>query len=357
LFCDGSAEEIVGTLVEECAAVGVRIFVGARVAEVRRVSGDGFVVRGRGKAFTTEFAEGTEAGADGKAHPVGTADGVRPGVREKDLTQRVQMADAEGAEEWEIAALAVVVATGGLSIPKMGATAFGYEVARSFGHSIVETRPGLVPLTFARGDARAFGELAGVSAMVEASCGGVSFREKMLFTHRGLSGPAILQASSYWGAGEAVRIDLAPELEWTAVFRDGKSGRDGGGGISAGKRRDLAAARTALRRILPQRLADRWIDRGVEIGKVGGDWTNAGLGAMEEQLHRWEVRPAGTEGYEKAEVTVGGVNTEELSSKTMESRLVPGLYFVGEVVDVTGWLGGFNFQWAWASGAAAGRAV
>jgi predicted Rossmann fold flavoprotein len=214
----------------------------------------------------------------------------------------------------------------------------------------VDTRPGLVPLTFGRGEARAFEDLAGVSAMVEVSSAdgtakgrgagqaAPKFREKMLFTHRGLSGPAILQVSSYWGTGESVRVDLAPGLEWTADLRDG------------GGRRDVAAARTALRRILPTRLADAWIDWGVKSGKVGGNWTNAGLAAAESEVHAWEVRPAGTEGYEKAEVTVGGVNTEEFSSKTMESRLAPGLYFVGEVVDVTGWLGGFNFQWAWASG-------
>jgi len=317
LFCDWSAEEIVDMLLEECRAAQVRIVVGIRVTNVRSESGGGFVVSGRGE-------------------------------RGKDLTQRVQRLDAEGAEEWEIAARSLVVATGGLSIPKMGASSFGYEVARLFGHSIVETRPGLVPLTFGRGEARAFGELAGVSTMVEASCGRVSFREKMLITHRGLSGPAILQVSSYWrnGGGQPVWIDLAPGVKWTAVFRDGARGPEGG------KRRDLTAARTALRKILPTRLADAWLSR-----YEPKDWTNAGLKVAEEELHRWEVRPAGTEGYEKAEVTVGGVNTEELSSKTMESRLVPGLYFIGEVVDVTGWLGGFNFQWAWASGAAAGRAL
>jgi predicted Rossmann fold flavoprotein len=292
LFCDRSAEDIVAMLVEECAAAGVRILVGAGVTEMRR-EGGGFVVR---------------------------------------------------TEDGEFAARALVVATGGLSIPKMGATAFGYEAARQFGHAIVETRPGLVPLTFARGDARAFCDLAGVSAMVEASCGGQSFREKMLLTHRGLSGPAILQVSSYWGPGEAVRIDLAPEVEWTAEMRNGAG------------RRDAAAARTALRKILPQRLADRWIETAIERSKPA-DWTNAGLAAAEAELHGWQVRPGATEGYVKAEVTVGGVDTAELSSKTMESQLVPGLYFVGEVVDVTGWLGGFNFQWAWASGAAAGRAV
>ena len=323
LFCDGSAEEIVDMLLEECRAAGVRIFVGARVTDVRRAAGNGFVVSGRG-------------------------------LRGRDLTQRVQGSGGEGAEEWEVTARSLVVATGGLSIPKMGATPFGYELARRFGHSIVETRPGLVPLTFGGAESRAFGQLTGVSAMVEASCGGVSFREKLLITHRGLSGPAILQVSSYWGngAGEPVWIDLAPGVEWTAVFRDDARVRERGGPTSVGKRRDLAAARTALRRILPARLADAWLAR-----HEPKDWTNAGLATAEKELHRWEVRPAGTEGYEKAEVTVGGVNTEELSSRTMESRLVPGLYFIGEVVDVTGWLGGFNFQWAWASGAAAGQAV
>jgi predicted Rossmann fold flavoprotein len=295
LFCDRSAADIVGMLLAECAKAGVQIFVNARVAEVRLDGG--FVVRAT---------------------------------------------NAERGGEDEFAAPVLVVATGGLSIPKMGATAFGYEVAKQFGHAIVACRPGLVPLMFGRGDARAYCDLAGVSAVVTASCGAQRFREKMLITHRGLSGPAILQISSYWGwkTKEPVTVDLAPDCDWTAPLRDGS------------RRRDLAAARTALRKVLPQRLADRWMEK-----HAPEDWTNRGLELMEEELHHWEVRPSGTEGYEKAEVTAGGVDTDELSSKTMESKKVRGLFFIGEVVDVTGWLGGFNFQWAWASGAAAGREV
>jgi predicted Rossmann fold flavoprotein len=295
LFCDRSATDILGMLLEECATAGVRIFLNTNVHEIRH---DGeFAVR-----------------ATLTGHP----------------------------GELEFAASALVVATGGLSIPKMGATGFGYDVARQFGHPIVPCRPGLVPLTFNRSDARAFCDLAGVSALVKASCGGASFPEKMLITHRGLSGPAILQVSSYWEwkNNATVTIDLAPGQHWTAPLRNGAG------------RRDLVAARGALRKALPQRLADRWIE-----SHEPEDWTNHSLERMEEGVHRWEIRPVGTEGYEKAEVTAGGVDTAELSSKTMESKKVPGLFFIGEVVDVTGWLGGFNFQWAWASGAAAGRAV
>jgi predicted Rossmann fold flavoprotein len=293
LFCDRSATDILGMLLEECAAVGVRIFLNTRVGEIAHNSG--FVVRATHAGQEAEFAGGT-----------------------------------------------LVVATGGLSIPKMGATSFGYQVAQQFGHSIVPCRPGLVPLVFNRDDARRYCDLAGVSTVVTASCGGASFREKMLFTHRGLSGPAILQASSYWNwnGSAAVTVDLAPSQDWTAPLRNGAGRRDG------------VAARGALRKILPQRLADRWVDRHPQE-----DWTNRSLELMEKSVHGWEIRPVGTEGYEKAEVTAGGVNTAELSSKTMESKKVPGLFFIGEVVDVTGWLGGFNFQWAWASGAAAGRAL
>jgi predicted Rossmann fold flavoprotein len=178
--------------------------------------------------------------------------------------------------------------------------------------------------------------------MVSAACGEANFREKMLITHRGLSGPAILQISSYWKwQGDApLTIDLAPDQDWTAALRKENA------------RRDLAAARGALRKVLPHRFADRWIER-----HEPKNWTNGSLESMEAEVHRWEIRPSGTEGYEKAEVTAGGVSTADLSSKTMESRKIPGLFFIGEVVDVSGWLGGFNFQWAWASGAAAGRAI
>jgi predicted Rossmann fold flavoprotein len=295
LFCDRSAADIVEMLLEECAAAQVRIFLNTDVCEIAH---DGaFLLRARRAARdeTLEFAAGS-----------------------------------------------LVVATGGLSIPKMGASGFGYEVARQFGHSIVDCRPGLVPLVLGRADATAYCDLAGVSAVVTAECGGTRFREKMLITHRGLSGPAILQASSYWKwkGASAVTIDLSPDHEWTSALRNG------------GGRRDSAAARTALRRVLPQRLADRWIDR-----HEPKDWTNKSLESIEDNVHRWEIRPVDTEGYEKAEVTAGGVNTSELSSKTMESKKMAGLHFIGEVVDVTGWLGGFNFQWAWASGVAAGRAL
>jgi predicted Rossmann fold flavoprotein len=232
------------------------------------------------------------------------------------------------------------VATGGLSVPKIGATSFGYELARSFGLAIQETRPGLVPLTFNLADQEHFCDLAGVSAAVVVSTGKQAFREQMLITHRGLSGPAILQISSYWRKPEAITIDLAPGKDVTAALRE------------AGVPRDLAAARKAFRAVLPQRLADRWLDL-----HAPARWTNQGLADLQRRVHNWEIVPEGTEGYEKAEVTVGGVSTDELSAKTMESRKVPGLFFIGEVVDVTGHLGGHNFQWAWASGFCAGQAV
>jgi predicted Rossmann fold flavoprotein len=281
LFCDGSAREIVHMLEEECRRAAVRIFLRTRVREVRR---------------TTEFVLRTD--------------------------------DAE------FRAPVLVVATGGLSIPKIGATSFGYEVARQFGLRIRECRPALVPLTFAEPDRARYADLAGVSAEVVAGIRKQQFQEKMLITHRGLSGPAILQISSYWKPGDSITIDLAPSRKIVLP------------------KRDPAGARTALRQILPQRLADRWLQFHAPRG-----WSNAALMEFERQLHGWELEPAGTEGYEKAEVTAGGVDTDELSAKTMESRKVPGLFFIGEVVDVTGQLGGFNFQWAWASGFSAGQAV
>jgi hypothetical protein len=238
----------------------------------------------------------------------------------------------------------LVVATGGLSIPKIGATSFGYDLARQFGVKINEPRPGLVPLILGAQDRSHFSDLAGVSAEVVASCDGAEFREKMLITHRGLSGPAILQISSYWNQywspAHPISIDLAPDRQPTSAFGDPQ------------KPRTTASLRAELRKILPQRFADRWLELYPPAA-----WTNAALADFEQRMHAWEITPVGTEGFEKAEVTVGGVDTDELSAKSMECRKVPGLFFIGEVVDVTGQLGGFNFQWAWASGAAAGRAL
>jgi predicted Rossmann fold flavoprotein len=291
LFCDRSAHEFVTMLERECADAGVRVIVGARILSVV-----------------------------------------------KDGHFRVQTAEASFEAE------AVVVATGGLSIPKMGATEFGYSLAEQFGLRIVECRPGLVPLVFSAEDRDRWCDLAGVSTEVVAAAGApqrrANFQEKMLVTHRGLSGPAILQASSYWRPGELITLDLAPDLEVLAPL------------LTRNARRDAAAAALAIRAKLPARMAERW----VAINEPR-DWTNASLAAMEQQLHAWRITPAGTEGYAKAEVTAGGVDTAELDAKTMQSRKIPGLYFIGEVVDVTGWLGGYNFQWAWASGASAGRAV
>ena len=287
LFCDRSAQEITGMLERECDAGGVRIVTRAQIREVRR---------------TTEFMIRTE--------------------------------------DTEFSAPTLVVATGGLSIPKMGSTGFGYDLARQFGQPIVECRPALVPLTFSAEDAARYSDLAGVSTEVIASVGRRRFREKMLFTHRGLSGPAILQISSYWNERQPLDIDLAPER---SVFSDML--RSTGG-------RDLTTATAALRRAAPARLADRWMDLNQPPR-----WTNHAIEDLERRLHNWEVVPEGTEGYEKAEVTAGGVDTAAISARTMESRSVPGLFFIGEVVDVTGQLGGFNFQWAWASGYCAGQAV
>jgi len=211
-------------------------------------------------------------------------------------------------------------------------------VARQFGHAIVETRPALVPFVLNETDRKRWCDLAGVAAEVIASTDRQPFREKMLITHRGLSGPAILQASSYWRKSEPLTIDLAPERTVLAPLESGK--------------RDLPTFKSTLREVLPNRLADRWAELHPPVR-----WTNPALEDAERQLHRWQIVPEDTEGYAKAEVTAGGVDTNELSAKTMESRRVPGLYFIGEVVDVTGHLGGFNFQWAWSSGYAAGQAV
>ena len=291
LFCDRSAMDVVTMLERECAGVGVQVKVEVRILSVVR---DG--------KFLVETTEGV------------------------------------------FRAESVVIATGGLSIPKMGATGFGYEVAEQFGLRIVECRPGLVPLVFSAEDRERWCDLSGVSTEVVATAGVAkrrgNFREKMLVTHRGLSGPAILQVSSYWRPGEAIELDIAPGTSVTAPL------------LERNVRRDPSSATQALRAVLPGRMADRWVALNEPA-----DWTNNSLAAMERGLHAWRVIPAGTEGYAKAEVTAGGVDTAELDAKTMQSRKVPGLYFIGEVVDVTGWLGGYNFQWAWASGFSAGQVV
>jgi predicted Rossmann fold flavoprotein len=291
LFCDGSAQQIVTMLESECSHEGVRILTSVDVASVEHESD--FAVR-VGKSTGDEFH-----------------------------------------------APALVVATGGLSIPKMGATAFGYDLARQFGIKTIETRPALVPLLFNEEDRRRYSDLTGVSAEVITATGKQRFREKMLFTHRGLSGPAILQISSFWKPSTPITIDLAPGHNFTAPIRDSNTAR-----------RDLPALKAALRAALPNRLADRWLDLHPPQA-----WTNHALAELERQAHNWIVTPEATDGYDKAEVTAGGVDTSELSATTMESRKILGLYFIGEVVDVTGHLGGFNFQWAWASGFCAGQSV
>ena len=286
LFCDRSAQDIVEILEAECRAAGVQIILSSEIQEIQRT--DEFVVR---------------------------------------------------TDSSEFHASALIVATGGLSIPKLGATSLGYEIAHQFGLKIVETRPALVPLVLGAGDRKQYCDLAGVSVEVEVFVAHQSFRGKMLITHRGLSGPAILQISSYWRERSSIRIDLAP-------------GRDATLSIREARERNMAAARSTLQVYLPKRFAMRWLD-----DHPPQTWNNRALEELEREVHEWVVEPVGTEGYEKAEVTAGGVDTEELSGKTMESRRVPGLFFIGEVVDVTGHLGGFNFQWAWASGAAAGQAL
>ena len=286
LFCDASAQQVVTLLEEECRTAGVQIFLDVDIAGIKH--NEQFIVCSR-----TEFR-----------------------------------------------ATNLVIATGGLSIPKIGATDLGYRLAKQFGISVVEPYPALVPLIFTPDDRKLYCDLTGVSTEVVASFGEQSFHEKMLITHRGLSGPAILQISSYWKDAQPILIDLAPGKQVTRIFQ------------SSTVPRTLTALKQALHEVLPSRLATRWLELDAPEG-----WSNTALEAFEKQLHAWEVTPAGNEGYEKAEVTAGGVNTDELSAKTMETKKVPGLYFIGEVVDVTGHLGGFNFQWAWASGAAAGRAV
>ena len=242
----------------------------------------------------------------------------------------------------EYTAPKLVVATGGLSIPKMGATGLAYDIARRFGHEIVPTRAALVPFVFTGADHEDFASISGVACDVRATAGGAAFEEAMLFTHRGLSGPAILQVSSYWHPGEAVMLTLLPGTDIAGQLKETK--RD----------RPMQTLATALEGFFAKRLADLILRRqGLDPAARLADLSHAVLDDLAGALTSWQVRPAGTEGYRTAEVTAGGVDTAGLSSRTMESRQVPGLHFIGECVDVTGWLGGYNFQWAWASAAAA----
>jgi predicted Rossmann fold flavoprotein len=298
LFCDGSARQIVAMLRDECERGGVEFALGRPIRELTHADA----------RFRVGFGART------------------------------------------VEAPALVIATGGPSIPKLGATGFAYDLARRFGLKVVEPRPALVPLTLSREDAL-FHALSGVSTEVVAAAGKASFREAALFTHRGLSGPAILQVSSYWRPGEPVHIDFLPDLA-SGWLREAKR-------VSS-----RASVKTVLTRHLPERLAETLAER---LGGQSGDshvtvtelanLADRRLEEAERALARWRFDPNGTEGFAKAEVTVGGIATAGLSSKTMEARKVPGLHAIGEAVDVTGWLGGYNFQWAWASGVAAGEAV
>jgi len=295
LFCDGSARQIVDLLLAECQAGRVDLCCGAVIREV--------------------------------SHAASGESGGRFTVRTDAAT---------------VTAPALVIATGGPSIPKLGATGFAYDLARQFGLKVVEPRPALVPLTLA-GEDVLFRELSGVATEVVARLGQAAFREAALFTHRGLSGPAILQISSYWRRGDELAIDFLPEAM-------------AGWLVAAKQDKPRATVPAALRAHLPTRLAEALSDRMGLAGPLAG-LTDKALRAAETRLAGWTFRPNGSEGFAKAEVTIGGISTAELSSKTMEARRLPGLYAIGEAVDVTGWLGGYNFQWAWASARAAGQAV
>jgi predicted Rossmann fold flavoprotein len=299
LFCDESAQQIVTMLMDECA----------------------FAQRAGGLVSLT---------CNEHIASLDHADGVFTVKTQNDIYRAAKL----------------VIATGGPSIPKMGATGFAYDLARQFGLKVVEPRPALVPLTLG-GEEVLFREISGVSAPVEARADKHRFQEAALFTHRGLSGPAILQASSYWKPGEALHINFLPEepADWL---------------IEQKRKNPSAGLKAALRARLPDRLAGRLAEVLSEQHPLAGDLGNVpnkALSAAQSQLADWQFHPNGSEGFAKAEVTVGGISTAELSSKTMEVKNVPGLFAIGEAVDVTGWLGGYNFQWAWASGVAAGEAL
>ncbi len=292
LFCDDSSKQIVRMLLDECAAAGVRIDTSCGVERVQQVDA-GFVVH-------------TTLGP--------------------------------------IATTALVVATGGLSIPSMGATGFGYDIARQFGHNVRPTRAGLVPLTLSGTHQTRWCDLSGVAFPVSACCNEQRFDNFMLITHRGVSGPAILQISSYWQPGDDLRLDLLPQVDAFAALK------------ALQKQRPAAELRSVLAELLPKRFAERLCEFWFESRPIR-QFNDPELRAVAAQLNDWPLVASGTEGYRTAEVTLGGIDTDELSSTSLQSKRVTGLYFIGEVVDVTGWLGGYNFQWAWASGHAAGSAV
>jgi predicted Rossmann fold flavoprotein len=297
LFCDDSSRRIIALLQAECAAGAVQHWQPCAVHALRQ----------RDVGFELDTARGS------------------------------------------VAAAQLVVATGGLSVPKIGATDFGYRLARQFGHRVVEPRPGLVPLVFDAAGWSPYTTLAGVSLEVAIEAGNGKSRQRfvedLLFTHRGLSGPAVLQASSYWRDGEALRIDLAPGMDLAQALRQDK----------ASSRRQLG---NQLAMYLPQRLGEQWLrTAGLDAELPMPQVRDRDLAALGERLQRWQLVPTGSEGWRKAEVTLGGVDTRELDGQSLQSRRVPGLHFIGEVVDVTGWLGGYNFQWAWASAAACARAL
>ncbi|HEY2658902.1 MAG TPA: NAD(P)/FAD-dependent oxidoreductase [Caulobacteraceae bacterium] len=292
LFCDDSAKQVVDLLLGEMARHGVGLKLEAPVDRIARAEG-GFSLMMGGQA---------------------------------------------------IACQSVVVATGGKSIPKMGATGFGYDVAAQFGVAVRPTRPALVPLTFEVGLLERLKPLVGVATDVRVSCGKTRFEEAMLFTHRGLSGPAILQISSYWREGDEIEVDMAPGVDLFAALKEAK--------VEHGR----AALHTVLARWVPKRLAQLIAEREGAAGNLA-DASDKLLRRVADAAGAWRVKPVGSEGYRTAEVTLGGVDTDHLDSRTMQAKTVPGLYFIGEVVDVTGWLGGYNFQWAWASGWCAGQAV
>jgi len=309
LFCDDESEAVIAMLRGECETAGVKRFMSCEVGEINYSPDSGAQENGKQKQETHKFHISTSRG--------------------------------------DFNAAALVIATGGLSIPKTGATPFGYHVAEQFGIPITKLKPGLVPLTFAPDDWKPYADLTGVSLDTVVSFGKQSFRENMLVTHRGLSGPAILQISSYWQHGEPLHINLLPDLDMAALLNEQKTGKK--------------LLSNYLIQWFPKNFSDVWCAQFAEHKKIENKPLNQYNDKERKQiaanLHDWQITPSGTVGYTKAEVTCGGIDTRALSSKTMECAEVPGLYFIGEVVDVTGQLGGYNFQWAWASGYAAGQSV